>query len=246
MISTTSRATRPLSSEQPRDDSHGHWRVASAATPHTSFEAAPLASYVCDCNERTLFQIQRTADLDAPVQLVLTCSWDGHRVSRAFRRMPWVVELELRHRERAVCRDCGSETAELQVFDGLVVGVRLACPLCGAVHSVDLALGALPVELRLTAFGMEPPRAVLSPPVYAVLRMMWECVQRKPTNAFRFTPYTIRDDCGILRHDATGLDTEVDIDHLSELLTAGLIEDGDLIAISKPGVIVCLREFGRR
>lgn len=246
MILTTSRATRPLNAATPLERSSGGWRIDSAEPPHSSFEEALLASYVCGCNERTLFRIQRTTDFDASVQLLLACPRDGPQFARAFRRLPWIIEAEMRHPEPVVCGGCSSDLATLQLFDGLVAGLYLNCPLCGAAHTVDLALSALPAELRLSAFGIEPPRALLSPPVYKVLRMMWECVQRQPSNAFRFTPYTIRDDCGILRHDATGVDAEVAIDHLAELVLAGLIEDGDPIAISKPGVIVCLREFGHR
>ena len=245
MILTSTHATRPLSAAHLPQQATGAWRVESVQ-PEPRFEAALLASFTCSCNGNTLLQIHRATDFDAPVQLVLTCSHDGDRVSLPYRRMPWVVEDYMRVPRAVTCGACGANVATLLVFDGVPVGVELACPLCNAEHAINLTLSALPAELRHAAFGLAPPRPMLSPPVYAVLRMMWECIQRQPANSFSFAPYTLRDDSGVLRHDATGIDAEVAIDHLGELLNAGLIEEGHTIAISKSGVIVCLREFGQR
>jgi hypothetical protein len=189
-------------------------------------------------------QINRTMDIDARVQIGVTCRADGNRSYLPFRRMPWMVEDYMIHREEWCCDTCGEEIGAIHTLDGVLVGVELVCPLCRKKHQIDLTLGSLPPELRLSAFGIEPPAPLLSPPAYDLLRQMWECIQQHPSNSFIYLPYRVRHDSGQLRHASTGTEFEAAVDHLDQLSSAKLIEDADDISISRSGVIVCLREFG--
>jgi hypothetical protein len=158
--------------------------------------------------------------------------------------MPWMVEDYMIHREAWLCDSCDGEIGTIHTLDGVLVGVELDCPLCRKKHRIDLTLGALPPELRQSAFGIEPPKPLLSPPAYDVLRQMWECIQQRPANSFVYLPYKVRHDNGQLRHTSTGQVFEAAVDHLVQLTSAKLIDDDDDISISRSGVIVCLREFG--
>jgi hypothetical protein len=246
MTITNTRATGPLTRRLPsqqRTQSTGDWIVARISNP-SGFEEAILGGYSCDCNGRTLVQINRTTDVDARVQLGVTCRTDGNRSYLTFRRMPWMVEDYMIHREAWYCDSCEDEIGTIHTLDGVLVGVELTCPLCMKKHRIDLSLGSLPQELRLSAFGIEPPVPLLSPPAYEVLRQMWECIQKQPTNTFTYMPYKVRHDNGQLRHISTGATFDAAVDHLEQLSSANLIEDADEISISRSGVIVCLREFG--
>jgi hypothetical protein len=243
MVATNTRATGPLTSRLHRDQAKGNWVVARVDLNFASGEVI-LGGFSCDCNGRTLVQINRTADIDTGVQLGVTCHRDGNRVYRPYRRMPWMVEEYMLHREEWRCDSCSEVVGNLQMMDGVIVGVDLNCPICRTAHAIDLSMGALPQELRHSAFGVEAPQPLLSPPVYDVLRMMWECIQRKPSNNFTYQPHTMRHDTGRVHHAASGIEFETVADHLTQLAAAKLIEDGDTVSISKSGVIVCLRQFG--
>ncbi|MEZ4523227.1 MAG: hypothetical protein R3A46_16530 [Thermomicrobiales bacterium] len=243
MSAIKTRATGPLTRRLPRLQSSGDWIVARVDDPY-GFEEAILGGYSCDCNGRTLIQINRTTDIDARVQLGATCKVDGNRTYLPYRRMPWMVEDYMIHHEAWYCETCGEEIGTLCMLDGVIVGVELSCPLCMKKHDIDLTLGALPERLRLAAFGIEPPVPLLSPPAYEVLRQMWECIQKQPTNSFVYRPYKVRHDSGQLQHAPTGREFEAASDHIDQLSSANLIEDNDIISISRSGVIVCLREFG--
>ncbi len=243
MVAINTRSTGPLTSRMHRDQAIGNWVVARVDLS-LAFDEVILGGFSCDCNGRTLVQINRTTDIDARVQLGVTCHRDGNRVYRSYRRMPWMVEEYMIHRQEWRCDSCEEVVGTLQMMDGVVVGVEVQCPICRTAHSIDLTLGALPPELRLSAFGIEPQQPLLSPPVYDVLRSMWECIQRQPSNSFNYEPYTMRHDAGKVRHIASGHEFETMADHLSQLSSANLIEDNETISISKSGVIVCLRQFG--
>ncbi len=246
MIATNTRATGPLTRRLPSQDqtqSSGEWVVARVSNP-TGFEEAILGGYSCDCNGRTLVQINRTTDVDARVQIGVSCRSDGNRSYLPYRRMPWMVEDYMIHREEWHCDTCNDKIGTIHTLDGVLVGVELDCPLCKKKHQIDLTLGSLPQELRLSAFGVEPPAPLMSPPAYDVLRQMWECFQALPINSFVYVPYKVRHDNGQLRHATTGKEIEAAVDHLEQLAAANLIEDDDIITISRAGVLVCLREFG--
>ena len=237
------RATGPLTRMLPRAEPSGGWLVARVNLP-VGIDEAILGGYSCDCNGRTLIQINRMADFDARVQLGVTCRADGNRTYLPYRRMPWMVEDYMVHRQEWNCETCNERIAMLHLLDGAIVGVEVTCPLCKKEHKIDLTLSALPQDLRFSAFGIEAPTPLLSPPAYDVLRQMWECIQRQPTNTFVYVPYTVRHDSGQLRHASTGKVFEAALDHLDQLSSANLVEDSDVISISRAGVIVCLREFG--
>jgi hypothetical protein len=246
MVVTNTHATGPLTRRLPsqeRTQSSGDWIVARVSNP-TGFDEAILGGYSCDCNGRTLVQINRTTDVEARIQIGVTCRADGNRTYLPYRRMPWMVEDYMIHREEWRCDSCREEIGTIHTLDGVLVGVELVCPLCMKKHRIDLSLGSLPQELRQSAFGIEPPAPLLSPPAYEVLRQMWECIQHQPTNSFRYIPYKIRHDNGQLRHASTGKEFDAAADHLGQLSSANLIDDDDDISISRSGVIVCLREFG--
>lgn len=246
MMLTNTRATGPLTRRLPsreRTQSSGDWIIARVSNP-TEFDEAILGGYSCDCNGRTLVQINRTPDIDARVQIGVTCRADGNRSYLPYRRMPWMVEDYMIHREEWYCDTCNEEIGTIHTLDGVLVGVELTCPLCRKKHRIDLTLGSLPQELRQSAFGIDPPAPLLSPPAYDVLRQMWECIQRQPANSFVYLPYKIRHDTGQVRHASTGTEFEAAADHLEQLSSAKLIEDAEIISISRAGVIVCLREFG--
>ena len=246
MILTNNRATGPLTSRlpnKPNKPTGGDWLVARVENPN-AFAEAILGGYSCDCNGRTLLQINRTTDFEARVQLGATCHNDGNRTYLPYRRMPWMVEEYMVNRETWLCDSCDREIGNLQTLDGVVVGVELECPLCHAEHVIDLTLSALPERLKLSAFGIEPPAALLAPPAYAVLKQMWECIQDSPSNRFVYLPYTVRHDMGQVQHIESGKEFEASVDHITQLSAAKLIEDGEHISISRSGVIVCLRDFG--
>lgn len=246
MTLTNTRATGPLTSRLPapgRKQSNGDWVIARVSSP-VDYDEAILGGYSCDCNGRTLVQINRTTDFDARVQIGVTCHVDGNRSYLPYRRMPWMVEDYMIHREDWHCDACDEVVGVVHKLDGVLVGVELNCPLCRTKHRIDLTLGSLPQELRHSAFGIAPPAPLLSPPAYDVLRKMWECIQRKPSNSFVYLPYRVRHDTGQVRHASTGVEFEAAADHLDQLSTAKLIDDNDAISISRAGVIVCLREFG--
>jgi hypothetical protein len=243
MTAIKSRATGPLTGRPLRPQASGTWVVAKAEMVPMLDEVI-LGGFSCDCNGRTLVQINRTAELDARVQLAVTCQHDGTRSYRPYRRMPWMVEEYVIHRQDWNCDKCGRSNATLQMLDGVIVGIEVRCPLCWMHHAIDLTLSALPADLRQSAFGIEPPQPLLAPPAYSVLRSMWECIQKQPTNSFHFVPHSMRHDSGRVHHSASGASFDVAIDHLSQLASARLIEDDDSISITKSGVIVCLREFG--
>ncbi len=249
MTLTNTRATGPLTSRLPtlaRADSSrstGAWIIARVNNP-SEFSEAILGGYSCDCNGRTLVQVNRTTDVDARVQIGVTCRVDGNRSYLPYRRMPWMVEDYMIHREEWHCDSCDEQIGTIHTLDGVLVGVELTCPLCRKLHRIDLTLGALPQELRQSAFGIVPPVPLLSPPAYDVLRQMWECIQRQPANSFIYEPYKVRHDTGQIRHSSTGAEFEAAADHLDQLSSAKLIDDNEAISISRAGVIVCLREFG--
>lgn len=242
MTATKTRATGPLTRRTSGTRTSGDWVVARVENP-LAFDEAILGGYSCDCNGRTLVQINRTKDVDARVQIGVTCRSDGNRSYLPYRRMPWLVEEYMIHRQEWQCETCHERIGSLQTLDGVIVGVELVCPLCMKEHKIDLTLGALPEGLRYSAFGIEPPAPLLSPPAYEVLRQMWECIQTQPANSFVYMPYTVRHDNGQLQHTSTGKVIEVASDYIDQLSSAKLIDDDNTISISRSGVIVCLREF---
>ncbi|CAN5646904.1 hypothetical protein BH23CHL2_BH23CHL2_03740 [soil metagenome] len=242
MTANNIRATGPLTRHVSRYRTSGDWVVARVDNP-VGFDEAILGGYSCDCNGRTLVQVNRTKDVDARVQIGVTCRSDGNRSYLPYRRMPWMVEEYMIHRQQWNCETCGEQIGTLQMLDGVIVGVELACSLCRKDHEIDLTLGALPEDLRYSAFGIEPPAPLLSPPAYDVLRQMWECIQNQPSNSFIYTPYTVRHDSGQLRHTSTGRVIKAASDYIDQLSLAKLIDDAGTISISRSGVIVCLREF---
>ena len=243
MTAIKSHATGPLTGRPLRPQATGNWVVARAEMI-ADLDDVILGGFSCDCNGRTLVQINRTADLDARVQLAVPCQHDGERSYTPYRRMPWMVEEYMIHRQDLECDACGRLIATLQVLDGVVVGLEVRCPLCWTHHAIDLTLSALPVGLRQSAFGIEPPQPLLAPPAYGVLSSMWGCIQNQPANSFCYVPHTMRHDSGRIHHPATGASFDVAADHLAQLTAARLIADDDDISITKSGVIVCLREFG--
>lgn len=236
--SETSTTSLPTSSTD-----YGEWVIARTSGS-TRFDNAILGGYSCSCNGRTVLQLNRAADIDAPVQLGLTCSADGNRTYLPYRRIPWFIHKALTRPEPWHCDACDAEIGTIKRFDGLIVGVEVTCPLCDVRHSIDLALGQLPPELRQSAFAIERPPAMISPPMYALLRQMWDAIQKQPTNSFVYVPYEIRERCGLLVHASTRAQIEAPLDFLEELVYAGLLADDDAISISPEGVITCLQRFG--
>lgn len=243
MTAIKSRATGPLTSRPLRPQATGNWIVAKAEMVPLLDEVI-LGGFSCDCNGRTLVQINRTAALEGHVQIGVACQHDGVRGYEPYRRMPWSVEEYMIHRRDWDCEKCGRLIATLQMLDGVIVGLEVRCPLCWTHHAIDLTLSALPPDLRQSAFGIEPPQPLLAPPAYSALRSMWECIQRQPTNSFSFIAHSMRHDSGRIHHPASGASFDVAVDHLAQLEAARLVEDDDTISITKSGVIVCLREFG--
>ena len=240
--STTSEAQHSPSRAYGTD--YGEWVVARATNP-TGYENTILGGYSCSCNGRTLLQINRTTDIDAPLQLGLTCRSDGNRTFMSYQRMPWELHRSMIRSERWYCDACEDQIGTIHKFDGVIVGVEVSCPLCDVRHVIDLTLGQLPPELRMSAFGIEPPPALISPPMYDLLSRMWDCTQKQPTNVFIYVPYEIRERCGLLHHASTGEQIEAPLDLLDGLSYAGLIDGDDSLSISQAGVIVCLQKFGR-
>ena len=223
---------------------YGEWIVARVDDP-ASFDNTILGGYSCSCNGRTLLQINRAADIHAPLQIGLTCRADGNRNFAAYQRMPWGLHQSMVRSERWQCDRCDSEIGTIHKFDGRIVGVAVSCPLCDVRHVIDLTLSQLPPELRRSAFGIEPPAVLISPPMYDLLQRMWDCTQKQPTNTFIYVPYEVRERCGLLHHASTGEQIEAPLDLLEGLSYAGLVDDEDFLSISQAGVIVCLQKFGR-
>ncbi len=243
MLTTNLRATGPLTSLLSLDERGGNWSIAGAAKSSTP-KYGLLAGFTCDCNRHTLAQITRSDDIEIGLQLGITCHRDGRHAYRPYARTPWMVENYAILKQEWRCDRCSEVIGQVGTLDGVVVSLDVRCPICETAHAIDLAIGALPPDLRALAFQIDPPRPLVSPPAYGVLRWMWECIQKHQTNTFSYNPYTVRYDSGRLCHAASGTEFEAATDHLVQLTAADLVLDDDALSISRSGVIVCLREFG--